>query len=559
MLGSNPLSKGNVGDAPTPAAWRHANGPTIWSARRYVNRRRVPVGLAVPAGMVGIALAIPLVYLCLRTLNAGPHLAELLLSARTLGIIVRSLGLTAAVTVVAVLIGVPLAWLTVRTDLPFRRGWLVLVSLPLVLPTYVSGLAYLLALGPKGGLQSVLAPFGVERLPDITGFPGAVLILGLHTYPYVLLPVRAALQRIDPATEEAARSFGRSGWATFWEVVLPQLRPSIAGGGLLAALYALSDFGAVSLVNYETFTWAIYLQYQSAFDRSLAAALSLVLVVIAGIILLIEVSTRQNATYYRSDPGAARRSTLIRLMHRKWFALLFCGGIGLVGVVLPVLVLAGWAIQGVCLGQSPDLLWQAALTSMSVSALAAALTIITALPVAILTVRYPGRLTSLLERATYIGFSLPRVALALGLVFFGASYLPSLYQSMTWLFIAYAILFLPTALGGLATSLRQVTPHLEEAARSLGHRPLQVFFTVTLPIVLPGVMAAAALVFLLTMEELPATLLLRPPGVETLAIAIWSAASEALFTQAAVSSLLLVTVSSLSIGLIFWQERTVSS
>jgi iron(III) transport system permease protein len=125
---------------------------------------------------------------------------------------------------------------------------------------------------------------------------------------------------------------------------------------------------------------------------------------------------------------------------------------------------------------------------------------------------------------------------------------------MLLLFLAYAILFLPTALGALAASLRQVTPHLEEAARSLGYRPVQVFLKVTLPIVLPGVIAGAALVFLLTMEELPATLLLRPPGVETLATSIWANASEALFIQASATSLLLAAVSSLSVGLMFWRE-----
>ena len=517
------------------------------------------MGVVLPAAIVGVALILPLVYLLVRALSAGPELGDLLFNLRTVEILLRSLSLTAAVTVVAVLLGVPLAWLTVRSNVPGRRGWLVLTTLPLALPTYVSGLAYILALGPKGALQGLLAPLGVERLPDLYGFPGALLILSFHTFPYVMLTVRAALHRLDPAIEEAARNLGHGDWATFRAVVLPQLRPAIASGALLAALYTLGDFGAVSLMNYQTFTWAIFIQYESAFDRSSAAALSLVLISVAAAILFSEHALRKQSAYYRSTPGAAHHGSPVQLKGRTWLALLFCGVVTFCAVVLPVATLTAWAILGALNGQALHLFFNAALTSFYVAAVAAVLTVIAALPVAILTVRYPGRLAALLEKATYIGFSLPRMALALGLVFFGANYVRPLYQTMALLFLAYVILFLPTALGGLAASLRQVTPHLEEAARSLGHRPVQVLFRVTLPMVLPGVIAGAALVFLLTIEELPATLLLRPPGIDTLATSIWSAASEAMFAQAAVSSLFLVLVSSCSIAIIFWREGRAST
>ncbi len=532
-----------------------ASAAALWYTRLLGQRHRAPLGIAVSASVVGAVAILPLVYLALRAFSAGPQLADLLLNPRALEILIRSLGLTAAVAVVAVLLGVPLAWLTVRTDLPFRRGWLVLAVLPLVIPTYVSGLAYILALGPKGALQGMLAPFGVDRLPDLYGFPGALLILGFHTYPYVTLTVRAALQRIDPSLEEAARSLGRGGWETFRYVLAPQLRPSITSGALLAALYALGDFGAVSLMNYQTFTWAIYLQYQSAFDRSAAAALSLVLAVIAGGILFADIATRKRVAYYRANPGVSRKAQVVRLGRGMWLPLAFCGLVTLLAVLLPLAILTGWAVQGILHGQSVPLFFDAALTSVYVAAVAAGLTIVAALPVAILAVRYPGRLTSLLEGATYVGYALPRIALALGLVFFGANYVQPMYQTMALLFLAYVIILLPTALGGLTTSLRQVTPHLEEAARSLGRRPVEVFLRITLPIILPGVLAGAALVFLLTMEELPATLLLRPPGVETLATSIWSAASEALFTQAAMASLFLVLVSSFSIALLFRRQE----
>ena len=171
----------------------------------------------------------------------------------------------------------PLAWLTVRADIPFRTFWAVTAALPLVVPSYVASFVVVVTLGPKGMLQKLLEPiFGVDRLPDIYGFPGAALTLILLSYPYVLLTIRAALLRMDPTS---GRDFQRTGAQrsrlTFFSVVLPALRPSIAAGGLLVALYTLADFGAVSLLRYETFTWAIFLQYDSALDRNLAAVLSL--------------------------------------------------------------------------------------------------------------------------------------------------------------------------------------------------------------------------------------------------------------------------------------------
>ena len=158
-------------------------------------------------------------------------------------VLVRTLVLIVAVTGASIAIAIPLAWLTVRTDLPLRRFWSVVTVLPLVIPSYVGGFLVVVALGPKGMLQQFLeGPFGVDRLPEIYGFPGAALTLTLLSFPYVLLTVRAALWRLDPALEETSRGLGHGAWSTFFRVSLPQLRPAIGAGGLLVALYTLSDF-----------------------------------------------------------------------------------------------------------------------------------------------------------------------------------------------------------------------------------------------------------------------------------------------------------------------------
>ena len=500
--------------------------------------------------MVLLLLLSP-VYLAIRSLDAGVEAWDLLIRPRVLQILLRTVLLVTTVTVASAAIAVPLAWLQARTDLFWRRTWGIATLLPLVIPSYVGGSIIVVALGPKGMLQDLLeVPFGLERLPDINGFPGAFLILTLLSFPYILLPVRAALWRMDPTLEESSRGLGYSTWSTFTGIVLPLLRPSIAAGGLLVALYTLSDFGAVSLLKYETFTWAIFTQYEGSLNRTLGALLSVVLVAMALALVTLEGLSRGRSRYYRSDQGATRPASLVLLGKWQWPAQIFCLLVVLFSLVLPIMVLVFWVVRGVAAGEPLLLLWSATRNSLYVSVLAAAATIVAALPVAVLSVRFPGVLSTLLERITYVGFALPGIAVALGLVFFGANYAPALYQTLGLLVLAYVVLFLPAAVGATRTSLLQVGPNVEHAARSLGRSPLSVMTSITFPLVRPGVLAGAALVFLLTMKELPATLILSPIGFRTLATSIWSARSDAFFAQAAAPALLLILASTLPLVLL---------
>ena len=515
-----------------------------------------PIVVWLPAVLVAAIVLLPLVYLVLRTLGAGGEIWELLFRARTVAILGRTLGLVIAVTGVSVAISLPLAWLTTRTDLPLRRAWSVLTVLPLVIPSYVAGFIVVVALGPKGMLQQLLAaPFGVERLPEIYGFPGALLTITMVTFPYVLLTLQASIRWLDPCLEEASCSLGHGSWSTFRRVPLPQLRPSIAAGALLVALYTLRDFGAVSLLRYETFTWAIYLQYQTSFDRMAAAALSLVLVIMAVVILFAEVRTRGRARYHRNSVGGQRPPTYTQLGRWRWPAFGFCATVVLLSLIMPMSILGYWLVRGVAAGEPFRVVWSSALNSGYVASLAALATVVAALPVSILAVRYSSRISSLLERSTYIGFALPGIVIALALVFFGANYATPIYQTLGLLIFAYAVLFLPQAVGAVRSSLLQFSPHVEEAARSLGSAPWRVLVNVTIPMIRRGILAGAALVFLTTMKELPATLILSPIGFKTLAASIWSATSEAFFAQAAVPALLLILISSVPMAFIVIRER----
>ena len=519
-------------------------------------RNTPPAVIWVPALAVGAALVLPLVYLVVRTFDSGGDIWDLLFRQRVAAILGRTVLLVVTVTVASTTMALPLAWLTTRTDLPFRRVWVVLSALPLVIPSYVAGFIVIAALGPRGMLQQALdGPFGIDRLPDIHGYSGALLTLTFLSFPYVLLTVRAALLRMDPAMEESSMGLGHGSWNTFFFVTIPLLRPAIAAGGLLVALYTLSDFGAVSLLRYETFTWAIFVQYESALDRTLGAGLSLSLVVLALAIVGFELSSRGRARYYSSSSSAIRRPATVRLGRWRWPSLVFCSTVVAVSLAAPMSVLGYWVARGINAGEPFNLVWEAVGNSVYIAALAATAAVIAALPVAALSARYPGLLSGLLERLSYVGFALPGIAIALALVFFGANYAPPLYQTTGLLLLAYVVLFLSPALGAVRTSLLQVSPRIEEAARGLGSSPLRAFSSVTLPVARPGILAGWALVFLLVMKELPATLILSPIGFNTLATSIWSAASEAFFARAALPALLLIAASAIPLAFLLLRER----
>jgi iron(III) transport system permease protein len=514
---------------------------------------RLPPLLPTLTLLIVALVSLPLAYLVVRALGAGQEGLDYLLNARTLNVVVNSLVLTAAVVTAAALIGVPFAWLTARTDLPLRRLWLVAGLLTLVIPSYIGAMMYIAAFGPRGLLQSVLEPLGVERLPSIYGFWGAFLAITLFTYPYVVLPVRAALLNMDPALEESARSLGLSRWQVFYRVTLPQLRPAMAAGMLLTALYTLSDFGAVALMKYDAFTRVIYMQYTSSFDRSRAAILSLVLVVVTLGLIVLERRAASRRHNYRIGVGCQRRMLPISLGKWRIPALLFCGTLVLVGVLTPVGVLVFWFLRGA--GDKSVELLQPTLNTVGAGGITALVVAVLALPPALLSARTSTRFNRWLVQFAYLGNVLPGLVVALALVFFAANYLPALYQTLPLLILGYSTRFLPLCIGATSSALTQINPRFEETGRSLGLRPWQVTLRIIVPLARTGILAGMALVFLSAMKELPTTLLLAPTGFETLPTEIWTAHAQVQMSRLGAPSLLLIAVSALALVIMLRQEK----
>ena len=511
-------------------------------ALRPFGARRPPLVLLGLGAVIGLASALPALYLAVTVLNDARAAVDAVLTQRTLGLVLRSLGLAAAVTAAAIAIAVPLAWLTVRSDLPGRRAWATLATLPLVIPSYIGAYVFASALGPRGLLAQLLAPLGVQELPSFYGFRGAWLVLTLFTYPLVLIPLRAALRRMDPSLEEAARVMGRRPAQVFRSVVLPQLAAAIGAGAVLVALYALSDFGAVSIMRFNSFTRDIYIAYQSGFGRTEAAALGMVLVLLMFALLALYARVRGARALHRSSPGTQRPTAPVRLGRWRWPALGFCTAIVTIALVLPVGVLVYWSTKQVSTGLQVGPLLTNAGHSLLAAAAAAGAAAFAAIVVALLSVRYPSFATRAVERVGYAGYVLPGIVVALALVFFSTRVALPLYQTLPLLVFALTIHYLPLAVAPIGTSLLQVPPRLEEAARGLGRSPLAVFRTITTPLVASGVLGGTALVFLHAIKELPATLLLAPIGFETLATDVWRQTTFGFFEASAIPALLLLLI-----------------
>lgn len=498
--------------------------PTPRTRRKITGR---PPRALLAAGAVTATLSlIPLLYLVVRAWDAGwQRWAEILIRPRTLETVGTSIALVLVVVSACLLIGIPTAWLVARTDLSGRAGWLALLALPLAVPSYVAAYAWL------------------SQFPAMSGFWAAAMILTLVSFPYVLLPVTAALRAADPAGEEVARALGLSPVRAFTRVTLRQVWPAAAGGALLVALYVLSDFGAVALMRVDAFTRVIYASYRASFDRVGATVLALVLVGLAVLLVFAERRVRGRNRLWRTGSGSQRRAVPVRLGRAgRAAAIGWLTTLSGTAVAAPMAALIARMAEGSRTPLAVGELASAALTSIGVAAAGAILAVVLALPVGILAGRYRTRAVRWVETLSFTGHALPGVVVGLSLVFLTLAVLPGLYQSVAMLAFAYAILFSPKAIGATRTATAAVSPVLEQTARTLGRGPLRAWVQTTLPLTLPGIAAGGLMVLLTAMKELPATLMLRPTGLDTLATELWSRTEVAAYGSAAPYAITLVAL-----------------
>lgn len=417
------------------------------------------------------------------------------------------------------------AWVVERVDIPAPRLWRALLVAPLAVPAFVNGYAW------------------VSMTHAVEGYLGAVLIVSLSYFPFIYLPVTASLMKLDPEFEDTAHTLGLGGWATFVRVVLPQLRPALLGGSLLVALHLLAEFGALQMLRYPTFTVAIYEQFGTTFNGPSANLTAGVLVWLCLIVLMAELNLRGRASIVRVGSGVARPATRISLGSSRLFVL---GGLALVAVLaigVPIASLIHWMIVGSSTSFPIADLTQTTLTTLAFAAVGALVATIAAVPVAILAVRRPSAVSTVVERSTFVASALPGIVVALSLVGLVLNLAPVAYQTAAVLVGAYVMMFASRAVVGVRAALDHAPPVLEDVSGSLGLTSWATFRRVTLPLVAPGIAAATALVFIAIATELTATLLLAPIGTRTLATQFWSESSAMAYGAAAPYALLLVLLS----------------
>ncbi len=438
--------------------------------RTWSGRRRWPLvsaaGGAIAAGLV----LLPLTFLVVEAQQAGWSEVEHLIFRHTVAVLLwNTVRLTLACTALCAVLGVAAAWCVQRTNLPARRLWAVVLVLPLGIPDFVVGFGW------------------VSIDPALHGYLAAVMIMTLSLYPLVYLPVAAALANLDGSLEEAARSLGLGPWQAFWRVTLRQISPAVLGGCLLVTLALLAEYGAFEIVQYRTFTVAIFTEFKLGFDTVSACALSLVLVLLSVAVLGGELALAGRGRSWRAGPGARRIAPRVAL--GRWLAAVLAGLSALAGLALgvPLGSLAYWMLRGSSSTLPSASILGALAHTAEYSAAAAALSTLLAVPVSALAIRHRNRLTLLIERLAYLPMALPGLVIALGLVAFSVRYAFALYQSALELIVAYSILFLPLALVGVRSAMGQAPPRLEEVGRSLGARPATVWRRVTLPLIAPGI------------------------------------------------------------------------
>ncbi len=486
-----------------------------------------PIAVLFAAGIVAVASLAPAVYLVLREGFSVSLLTDALAAPATPELLINTAVLLVTVGAASLVLGVGLAVLVVRTTLPMPRLWIVLFTMPLAVPGFVSAYTW------------VAASFRyVPQSTAIFGLGGSTLVLSLGLFPYVFLPTVAALRGVDAAQEEVARALGRSRWRVWWTVTLPQLRVAISAGMLIVLLHVLAEFGALQLLNYQTLTTAIMQRVRVLGAPESGRALAVVLVGGAALVLLLERLARGRRTAARVGRGVTRVTVRWSLGRARaaWTAL--CGLVALLALGVPLYVAVVGLVDGVTRGGTSRLnalldgpgaggidwgtLGSAALSTLELSVAAGVAATVVALPISWLYARHPGRFASVTERSVWLAHSLPGIILALALVYIGVRWFRPLYQTPVMLVAAYVILFLPLAVGSQHVGLRAAGRRLDEVAHSLGYGRIRTMLRVTLPLALPGVAAGGLFVLLDSAKELTTTLLLVPTGMTTLSTALWS-------------------------------------
>jgi len=478
--------------------------------------------------------------------------------------------LTAGVGLGTFLIGTGFAWLVTAYEFPFRKWFERLFLLPLAIPGFIMGFVFMATFDFTGPVQTQLREwFGTsDWFPSIRSGEGAILVLTLVLYPYVYILARAAFREQSAATFETAQMMGFNRWQTFYKLVLPLARPSIAAGVILTMMEAMTDFGTVNFFSYPTLSERIVIVWTARYDQAGATQLASMLLIFAIGMVILERILRGQAKYYQQGgAGKGRRPSRVQLRGwGKWSAFGASASLLAIAFILPVATLIAWAIAEV---QNPSVgAWQNIYgeyigNTVLLSSVAAIIVVIIALAIAFgaraNSIQGQHRWVRWLTRSVTLGYAMPGAVIAAGVLLvispidgqvtgFAENFLgynnPAylLTGTMVALTYAYVVRFMAVGFNSVDASLEKITPNMEHAARTLGARSPRVLRRIYFPLVSTGMAAGALIVFVDAMKELPATLLLRPFGMDTLALWAYFLGKESFWQASAIPSLTILAV-----------------
>lgn len=524
----------------------------------------------VAACLIGLVIATPMLVVVSSLLTPSIEVWTHLWRTQLGELIWNTVRLIVGVGLGVLVLGTGLAWLVTMYRFPGHGFLEWLLVLPLAVPTYVIGFVFLGLFDYAGPVQRGLRAFwGTSAyFPEAASYGGVTLVMALVLYPYVYILARTAFLEQSANTLEAARALGAKGSRVFWKVVFPLARPSIAAGLALALMEALADFGTVAIFGYPTFTVAIYRVWFGMFDRPAATELSSFLMLFAFALYLLEQAGRGRVRYYQTEGGL--RGAAPKKLHgwRAWAATAAAGAIVGLSFVLPVTQLVVWALSQL---EYDDRYLEFFFSTLLLGAVTALIAVAASVVMAYGLRLSRSRAVSAFARLANMGYALPGSMIAVGVLaplVFLDQIVDSLLQrtvgvssgllftgSMAGLVFAYLVRFLAVSCQTVEASLVKITPSMDMAGRSLGASAGGVLWRVHLPLIRGGLSAAAILVFVDVMKEMPATLLLRPFGYDTLAVRVWQLTSESFWEAAALPALTIVAAGILPV-IILLKSRT---
>ncbi|MBT8144222.1 MAG: iron ABC transporter permease [Gammaproteobacteria bacterium] len=513
-----------------------------------------------PATWLALTIALPAAAVIAGVLLSWLHTDTGLLTHLGRFVLPRVVGntlvLVIGVAALTSVIGVALAWLTAMYEFPGRRLFSWALLLPMAMPGYVIGFVFIGVFEYSGPLQGLLRSLTgtTESLIPIRSTPGIIIVMSLALYPYVYLMARNAFLTQGQRAIEVAATLGLAPRAAFWRVALPLARPWIAGGVLLVSMETLADFGTVSVFNYDTFTTAIYQAWFGLYSLTSALQLASVLLLIVFVVLIGEKKLRGRAGY-ATGVSAARVRPLEG--SQRWLASAACLTVLAIGFGLPVVQLVAWTVTSWSAAYWTDFLRSGG-QSLLVALLAMSLTTAAAIGLVYARRAAPSPLVGAAVRVGTLGYALPGTILAVAIYSLLAASNnalntvverllgidPGFFVQGTLLamLIALGVRFLAVAFQSVSNAMRRVSPHIDEASRSLGVTGMPLVRLVYLPLLRGGVLTASVLVFVDVMKEMPITLMTRPFGWDTLAVRVFEMTSEGQWERAALPALAIAIV-----------------